>query len=165
MKLKDGLIIVNKGGSWNSENSFITSLISIGTLSRYSHTASICSEDGRYYIYQSTFKDGVHKLALYEPWFNNAIEQNKLDVFEDENFNKTLFLEKFEKVKNSKYWFKGFFLIGFYNLFGKDFYKLNKPYTKYFCSHLTSYLHNFEKPYHLNSPATLAHTNKYKRLI
>lgn len=175
--LKSGNIVVLKGGSWSkllkgifskdTRNLYLArTLISVVTLSRYTHTATLIQkEDGKWYFVQALYYGGVTETELYLPWFESQIEENKLDVFEDSTFDISKFNNRLMEVLGKKYWVMGIINIGLYNLFGKNKYT---DYTdKFFCSHLTTYLHELpiNEQYCLNSPADVAGTNILRRII
>lgn len=174
--LKSGNIIVLKGGSWSklikgifnkeTRNLYLMrTLINLVTLSRYTHSGTLIKRKNKWYIVQSLLHDGVTETELYMPWFEKALNENRLDVFKDSKFNKSNFEKKLKSVIGKPYWKIGILNIGMFNLFGKNKYK--KFTDRLFCSHLTTYLHDLKinDEYCLNSPYDIANTNKLERIM
>lgn len=167
--IKDGSIIVYKGGIYSNLLKGIKSrtilsltslIIQMITLSRYVHTASIIEKEGALYLVESHPEQGVvmGKLTNLDIILSQ-INNNTVDLFQQQDFNKEQFLNRYEEVKNYKYSYGKLFNIGLWNITSIDLIKKNRQ--KMFCSELTSYLHNIKEydSFYLISPGCLAHSD------
>lgn len=173
--LISGDVIIFKGGKWSK---YVTSLfkrdfwryyalrpiIQVITLSRYTHSATLIQGKNRWYIVQSTCLNGIVKEVVDMNWIETQITNNNIDVFRDSKFNSEDFEQRLKPLLGKKYSYLGLINIGIYNITGLSPFKND---DKYFCSELTSYLHNLKingKP-SLNSPADIANSDEVRKII
>jgi hypothetical protein len=175
-EIESGMILVYKGGMWKcllksiKHTStfffgFTSMVIQVVTLSRYIHTASIIKKENDWYLVEAVPSKGVvvGKIHNFDKIINQ-INSNEVDVFQQADFNSELFWHRLPDLVGKRYSFLKIFNIGLWNIFGLNL--IRRVDKKYFCSDLTSYLHNIQekKHFHLTSPADLAHSDLVRKI-
>jgi hypothetical protein len=163
IKLRDGDILVFKRDkhSYNTLDRIIESVIQFGTRCRYFHTATYYKDR----IYQSTFTQGVYSQTVDKEGLELLIKLNQIDVFRQDHFNEYLFDKRVKNVIGSAYDYASAVLSGLDSLLNREFFKYDAK-NRYFCSELTSYLHNLklDKSWWRTTPCDIAHSNKLTRV-